>query len=71
VEAGLPYSDASAVEARPRGVAEDLDRALRGLDRRPTIPFNRMAEWGANGRILPEAPVHSPFIRRKQQLDLA
>jgi NAD(P)H dehydrogenase (quinone) len=71
VEAGLPYSDASVVEARPRGVAEDLDRALRGLDRRPTIPFNRMAEWGANGRILPEAPVHSPFIRRKQQLDLA
>jgi NAD(P)H dehydrogenase (quinone) len=70
VEAGLRYSDASVVEARLRGVEEDLDRALRGLDRRPTVPFNRMAEWGANGRILPEAPVHSPFIRRRERLDL-
>ena len=40
-------------------------------DRRPMIPFNRMAEWGANGRIVPEAPVHSPFIRRRRDLDLA
>jgi NAD(P)H dehydrogenase (quinone) len=29
-----------------------------------------MAEWGADGRIVPGAPVHSPFIRRKQQLQL-
>ena len=71
VEAGLRYSDASAVEARLRRVEEDLKGALRSLDRRLMIPFNRMAEWGANGRIVPEAPVHSPFIRRKERLDLA
>ena len=71
VEAGLRYSDASVVEARLRGVEEGLDGALRALDRRPTVPFNRMAEWGANGRIVPQAPVHSPFIRRKRDLDLA
>lgn len=71
VEAGLRYSDASVVEARLRQVETDLDATLRVLDRRPTIPFNRMAEWGANGRILPGAPVHSPFIRRKRNLDLA
>jgi NAD(P)H dehydrogenase (quinone) len=70
VEAGLRYSDASVVEARLRRVEEDLEGALRNLDRRPTIPFNRMAEWGANGRIVPEAPVHSPFIRRRRDLDL-
>jgi hypothetical protein len=29
-----------------------------------------MAEWGANGRIVAEAGVHSPFIRRRQHLDL-
>ncbi len=71
VEAGLRYSDASVVEARLRRVEEDLYGALRSLDRRPMIPFNRMAEWGANGRIVPEAPVHSPFIRRRRDLDLA
>jgi len=71
VEAGLRYSDASVVEARLRRVEEDLYGALRSLDLRPMIPFNRMAEWGANGRIVPEAPVHSPFIRRRRDLDLA
>jgi NAD(P)H dehydrogenase (quinone) len=29
-----------------------------------------MAEWGADGRISPEAPVHSAFIRRKKRLEL-
>jgi NAD(P)H dehydrogenase (quinone) len=29
-----------------------------------------MAEWGADGRIVSDAPVHSPFVRRKPQLDL-
>jgi len=34
------------------------------------IPFNRMAEWGTDGRIKPDAAIHSPFIRRRQKLDL-
>jgi hypothetical protein len=29
-----------------------------------------MAEWGADGRIVTGAPVHSPFIRRRKQLQL-
>jgi NAD(P)H dehydrogenase (quinone) len=29
-----------------------------------------MEEWGENGRIVPGAPIHSPFIRRKQHLEL-
>jgi NAD(P)H dehydrogenase (quinone) len=70
VEAGLRYSDASVVEARLQRVAADLGDALQGLDRRAVIPFNRMAEWGADGRIIPGAPVHSPFIRRRQRLEL-
>jgi NAD(P)H dehydrogenase (quinone) len=70
VEAGLRYSDASVVEARLKRVEDDLGTALRDLDRRAVIPFNRMAEWGADGRIVPGAPVHSPFIRRKRQLAL-
>jgi len=70
VEAGLRYSEASVMEARLRQVEQDLDATLRALDQRPVIPFNRMAEWGADGRIAAEAEVHSPFIRRKQHLDL-
>ena len=70
VEAGLRYSDASVVEARLQRVQADLRALLQGLDQRPVIPFNRMAEGGADGRIIPGAPVHSPFIRRKKQLEL-
>jgi NAD(P)H dehydrogenase (quinone) len=70
VEAGLRYSDASVVKVRLQRVEENLGAALRGLDRRALVPFNRMAEWGANGRITAEAAVHSPFIRRRQHLDL-
>jgi NAD(P)H dehydrogenase (quinone) len=71
VEAGLRYSDSSAVEARPKRVEDELGAALGDLNQRPAVPFNRMAEWGPNGRITAGAAVHSPFIRRKQHLDLA
>jgi NAD(P)H dehydrogenase (quinone) len=70
VEAGLRYSDPATVEARLKGIVEEFRATLPNLDRRPTIPFNRKAEWGPDGRIVPGAPVYSPFIRRKQHLDL-
>jgi NAD(P)H dehydrogenase (quinone) len=70
VEAGLRYSDPAIVEARLRATAERWAAALGDLDRRPIIPFNAMADWGDDGRIRPGAPVHSPFIRRRSQLDL-
>ena len=70
VEAGLRYSDAAVVAARLQRVEADLEHALRGLEGRATIPFNRMAEWSADGRIVPGAPVHSPFIRRRKNLAL-
>lgn len=70
VEAGLRYSDASVVEARLKRIEEDLGARLRRLDQAAVIPFNRMAEWGADGRIVPGAPVYSPFVCRRQNLDL-
>ncbi len=70
VEAGLRYSDASTVENRLRAVVADFRNTLPRLAERETVPFNRMEEWGADGRIAAGAPVHSPFIRRKQRLDL-
>jgi hypothetical protein len=29
-----------------------------------------MSEWGADGRIVAGAPVHSAFVRRKEHLEL-
>ena len=70
VEGALRYSDPSVVEARLAAIENGLVSALADLDGRATIPFNPMAEWGTDGRIMPGAPVHSPFVRHKQHLDL-
>ena len=35
-----------------------------------TIPFNKMAHWGGDGRVAADAPIYSPFIRRKEKLQL-
>jgi NAD(P)H dehydrogenase (quinone) len=70
VEAGLRYSDASVVEARLRNVEQQWAAALSDLDGIREIPFNTMADWGSDGRVLPDAPVHSPFIRHRQELPL-
>jgi NAD(P)H dehydrogenase (quinone) len=70
VEAGLRYSDPAAIEERLRAVVADFRSALPRLAERQTIPFNRMEEWGPDGRIAPGAPVHSPFVRRKRRLAL-
>ena len=70
VEADLRYSDPAAVEERLRAIVADYRDVLPRFDQRATIPFNRMDEWGEDGRIVPGAPVHSPFVRRKQRLEL-
>ena len=70
VEAGLRYSDASVVEARLKRIEEDLASMLTRLDECETVSFNRMADWGADGRITPGAPAFSPFIRHRQRLTL-
>ena len=72
---GINLEDISAprcfeIEDRLRAVVADFRSTLPRLAERETVPFNRMEEWGADGRIAAGAPVHSPFIRRKQRLDL-
>lgn len=68
VEAGLRYSDPATVQARLADSARQYAEQLRTLATRPAIPFNRMSDWGGDGRIVPGAPVHSPFIRRRETL---
>lgn len=70
VEAGLRYSEASVVEARLKRIEEQFAGMLTRLDEIEMVPFNRMADWGTDGRITPGAPAFSPFIRHRQQLTL-
>jgi NAD(P)H dehydrogenase (quinone) len=70
VEAGLRYSEATVVEARLKRIESDYAAALVQLDQRGAVPFNKMAHWGADGRIMPDAPVYSPYIRHRERLDL-
>lgn len=70
VEAGLRYSDPAEVEARLKGIVAEFRSVLPAVADRATIPFNRKADWGEDGRIRPGAPVHSPFIRRRRVLDI-
>jgi NAD(P)H dehydrogenase (quinone) len=70
VEAGIRYSDPSVVEKRLKTIEEDLAERLTNLDKVPSIPFNRMDEWGEDGRVNRSAPVYSPFVRHKRELEL-
>ena len=70
VEADLRYSASDAVEARLRAVADEFGAGLPQVDRRRALPFNRKADWGENGRSLPDAPAYSPFVRHRSDLDL-
>ena len=70
VEAGLRYSQPAAIEDRLNAIAAAFAATLAKADQRAILPFNRMAEWGTDGRIVPGAPVYSPFVRRKKDLEL-
>jgi NAD(P)H dehydrogenase (quinone) len=43
---------------------------LRNLDNSPVVPFNRMSDWGEDGRIKPSAPVYSAVMRHRRELEL-
>lgn len=70
VEAGLRYSDDATIEARLRQIEASLSDDLRTIRQRGNIPFNRMADWGGDGHIVADAPVYSPFIRKRKKLPL-
>ena len=70
VEAGIRYSDPAAIEKRLKTIEEDLAARLTKLDEVQSVPFNRMSDWGEDGRVRRSAPAYSPFIRHKRQLAL-
>lgn len=70
VEAGLKYSSQDTIDKRLLDVDQSFETVLHSLDQRTTLSFNKMAEWGEDGLIRPDAPVYSPFVRHKEHLDL-
>lgn len=69
VETALRYS-AEDITPRFRRIEADLADRLHRIDATPVIPFHRMADWTETGRIKPEAPVYSPFVRHREKLDI-
>lgn len=70
VEAGLRYSDADVIAARLKKIESDWIERLQHIEVETAIPFNGMADWGPDGRIKPDAPVYSPFIRHRDRLEI-
>lgn len=70
VEAGLRYSDADVIAERLAGIERDWAARLQGIEAEKPIPFNKMADWGDDGRIKPDAPAHSPYIRHRDKLEI-
>ena len=52
------------LEMRLRSVLSDQTGLIRDFDNRPCMPFNHDADFDAEGRLRPNAPSYSPFIRR-------
>ena len=70
VEAGLRYSDPAEVENRLKTAVEAYVARLQAVETEAPLPFNRMSEWGADGRIKSDAPVYTPFIRHREHLEI-
>lgn len=70
VESGLRYSGAQEIEERLTKIQTQYVDRLQNVEDGVIIPFNRLDEWGADGRIKASAPAHSPFIRHQEHLEI-
>jgi NAD(P)H dehydrogenase (quinone) len=68
VEAALRYSDPQEIKERLQQIEVDYVARLKTIESEPSVSFNRMDDWGADGRIKPSAEVYSPFIRHREKL---
>lgn len=56
-------AEKTALEARLAAALDDQMRIMRDVDQRPVLPFNADGDFDETGRLRPDAPSHSPFIR--------
>ena len=62
-------ADGAAVELRLRRTEERLARRLPDVFQEPELPFNGWSDFQEDGRLTPEAAVHSPFIRHSPSFE--
>lgn len=63
-------ADAEPVETQIARIKQSYADVLSDLNAIPEVPFNTTRDWGPDGRVVPSAPVYSPFIRHRETLDL-
>lgn len=56
-----------ALQARLRTVLDNHGALMAGWSERPRIAFNADTDFDAHGRLLPDRPSHSLFIRHRAQ----
>ena len=54
----------AALETRLQAVLAEQASVVADFDDRPCLPFNADTDFDAAGRLKPDAPSYSPFIRR-------
>jgi NAD(P)H dehydrogenase (quinone) len=55
-----------ALEERLKAVLAAQPALLAGLEQRPRLAFNADTDFDETGRLLPDRPSHSPFIRHRE-----
>lgn len=58
-------AEEAVLQARLGAVLTGQQALLEALDRRPLMLFNADSDFDAKGRLLPDSPSYSPFIRHR------
>ena len=58
-------AEGQALRVRLAGVLKGQQALLGGLQNRPLMAFNADGDFGLDGRLRPDSPSHSPFIRHQ------
>lgn len=67
VRGGLAGAEAEALQRHLDAQRVALAQRLGDLEAVQSIPFNRAEDYDAHGKLRPEAPVYSPFIRHRAE----
>lgn len=71
VRGGLSGDAAEAKKEYLLRMERDYKNRLLNTHTAPIVSFNSDSDWDEQGKLKPEAPVYSPFIRHRRELDLA
>lgn len=70
VHGGLNGAQSEALAETQRKAEAALADRLQRLDETPELPFNTAEHFGDDHRLKPDAPVYSPYVRHRRELDI-